>query len=140
MDLIFSGGSYLEKTLVQVLFLLFFKKIYCRLRSSYCRTEKQIIYILWIHLVKQQTTKPFIKHKIHLPVFLLYDFLNMFIKYFFNPFLVNVPTLYPLKTLENIWFSGVFKAYKIGILVTNVLPLTESYWAKSKGNSNNIGY
>ena len=29
-----------------------------------------------------------------------------------NPFLANVPTLYPLKTPENHRISGVFKGYK----------------------------
>ena len=29
-----------------------------------------------------------------------------------NPFLVNVPILYPLKTPENLWFSGVFRGIK----------------------------
>ena len=27
----------------------------------------------------------------------------------FNPFLANVPILYPLKTPENLWFSGGIK-------------------------------
>ena len=39
----------------------------------------------------------------------------------FNPFLVNVPILYPLKTPENLWFSGVFREYKIGTLARNRL-------------------
>ena len=26
-----------------------------------------------------------------------------------NPFLANVPILFPLKTPENLWFSGVFR-------------------------------
>ena len=30
-----------------------------------------------------------------------------------NPFLVNVYILYPLKTPENLWFSGVFRGYKM---------------------------
>ena len=29
-----------------------------------------------------------------------------------NPFLTNVPILYPLKIPENLWFSGVFRGYK----------------------------
>ena len=32
----------------------------------------------------------------------------------FNPFLANAPILYPLKTQENLWFSGVFRGYKTG--------------------------
>ena len=39
----------------------------------------------------------------------------------FNPFLVNVPILYPLKTPENLWFSGVFRGYKMGTLERNGL-------------------
>ena len=30
----------------------------------------------------------------------------------FNPFLANVPILYPLKTPENLWFSGLFGGIK----------------------------
>ena len=33
----------------------------------------------------------------------------------FNPFMANVPILYPLKTPENLWFSGVFRGYNMGI-------------------------
>ena len=29
-----------------------------------------------------------------------------------NPFLAKVPILYPLKTPENLWFSGVFRGIK----------------------------
>ena len=36
----------------------------------------------------------------------------------FNPFLVNVPILYPLKTPENLW---VFRGYKMGTLARNGL-------------------
>ena len=39
----------------------------------------------------------------------------------FNPFLANVPILYPLKTPENLWFSGVFRGYKMGTLARNRL-------------------
>ena len=41
--------------------------------------------------------------------------------YYLNPFLANVPILYPLKTPENLWFSGVFRGYKIGTLAGNGL-------------------
>ena len=34
----------------------------------------------------------------------------------FNPFLANFPILYPLKTPENLCFSGVFRGYKMGTL------------------------
>ena len=43
-----------------------------------------------------------------------------------NPFLANVPILYPLKPPENLWFSGVFRGYKMGTLARNGL-------SKSKG-------
>ena len=36
-----------------------------------------------------------------------------------NPFLPNVPILHPLKTPENLSFSGVFRGYKIGTLARN---------------------
>ena len=52
----------------------------------------------------------------------------LFVKLYFsvmNPFLVNVSILYPLKKLENLWFSGVFKGYKIGTLVRNGLLLSK---------------
>ena len=39
----------------------------------------------------------------------------------FNPFSTNVPLLYPLKTSENLLFSGVFKGYRSGTLVENGL-------------------
>ena len=38
-----------------------------------------------------------------------------------NPFLADVPILYPLKTPENLWFSGVFEGYKMGTLPKNTL-------------------
>ena len=37
----------------------------------------------------------------------------------FNLFLANFPILYPLKTPENLWFSGVFRGFKMGILARN---------------------
>ena len=33
-----------------------------------------------------------------------------------DPFLANVPILNPLKTPENLWFSGVFMGFKMDIL------------------------
>ena len=36
-----------------------------------------------------------------------------------NLFLANVPILYPLKTPENIRFSGVFRRYKMETLARN---------------------
>ena len=38
-----------------------------------------------------------------------------------NPFLANVPILYHLKTPENLWFSGVFREYKMRTLARNGL-------------------
>ena len=42
----------------------------------------------------------------------------------FNTFLAYVPILYTLKTRENLWFSGVFRGYKMGTLVRNGLMLS----------------
>ena len=42
-----------------------------------------------------------------------------------NPFLANVPVLYPQKTLENLWFFGVFRGYKMGTLARNGLSFTK---------------
>ena len=41
----------------------------------------------------------------------------------FNPFLANVPILYHLKTPKNLWFSSVFRRYKMGTFVRNRLKL-----------------
>ena len=38
-----------------------------------------------------------------------------------NPFPADNPILYPLKTPESPWFSGVFKGYKMGALAKNGL-------------------
>ena len=38
-----------------------------------------------------------------------------------NPFPANDPILYPLKTPESLWFSGVFRGYKMGTLAGNGL-------------------
>ena len=38
-----------------------------------------------------------------------------------NPFLANVPILYPLKTPENQRFSDIFTGYKMGTLARNEL-------------------
>ena len=51
---------------------------------------------------------------------------------FFSPFQARVPILYPLKTPENLSFSGVFRGYKMEALVRNELiksikTLTEIY-------------
>ena len=41
--------------------------------------------------------------------------------YLFNPFLVNDPISYLLKTLKNLWLSGVFRKYKMRSLTRNGL-------------------
>ena len=46
----------------------------------------------------------------------LEHFLNLF-----NPFQVNRSFRYPLKILENLWFSEVFREYKKGTLAWNRL-------------------
>ena len=38
-----------------------------------------------------------------------------------NPFSTNVPLLHPLKTLENLRFSGVCRGYRSGTLIENGL-------------------
>ena len=46
--------------------------------------------------------------------------LKHLVKYFINPFVPNVPFLYPLKTSENLWFSNVFRGYQkrsVGVLM-----------------------
>ena len=42
-----------------------------------------------------------------------------------NPILSNVTISYPLKTPENLWFSGVFRGYEIGTLARNELNFTD---------------
>ena len=41
--------------------------------------------------------------------------------FYFNPFLANVPILNPMKTPENLWFSGVFRGCRTGTLAKNGL-------------------
>ena len=43
----------------------------------------------------------------------------------FNPYLANVPILYHLKIPENLWFSGVFRGYKMGSLARNGLKKSQ---------------
>ena len=56
----------------------------------------------------------------------------------FNPFLTNVPLLYPLKTSENLRFSDDFRGYRRGTLVENGLtrsfkdPSANKYMLKFK--------
>ena len=44
----------------------------------------------------------------------------------FNPFLANVLILDPPKTPENLWFSGVFRGYKMKTLAGNGLIKLEN--------------
>ena len=45
----------------------------------------------------------------------------------FNPFLANIPILYPLKTPENQRFFGVFRGCKIGMLANDGLTVFWEY-------------
>ena len=47
--------------------------------------------------------------------------MNLSQKNEFNPNLARAPILYTLKTIENLWFSGVFSGYRIGTLPRNGL-------------------
>ena len=38
-----------------------------------------------------------------------------------NTLLAYVPIAYPLKTPKNVWFSGLFRGYKMGTLTRNGL-------------------
>ena len=57
------------------------------------------------------------------PLFRLDKVLPKLAVCYFDLFLANVPILYPLKTPENQWFSGVFRGYKRATLVRNELTL-----------------
>ena len=55
---------------------------------------------------------------------------------YINPFLAYVPILYPLETPENLWFSGVFKGYKMGTLAKNgLISELKSFHSKSEDSS-----
>ena len=54
----------------------------------------------------------------------LYGFIHM------NPFLTNVPLLYPLKTSENLRFSDDFRGYRGGTLVENGLKTECKFFEK----------
>ena len=41
-----------------------------------------------------------------------------------SQFLANVPILYPLEILENLWFCGIFRGYKMETLARNGLTNT----------------
>ena len=45
----------------------------------------------------------------------------LFVLNMFNPFLIHLPILYLLKTAENLWFSAVFRGYKMGTFARNGL-------------------
>ena len=46
----------------------------------------------------------------------LISLMNMQIVFLFKPLQANASILHPLKTLENLWFSGVFSGCKMGAL------------------------
>ena len=46
----------------------------------------------------------------------LYIWLWIYKNHHFNPIHANLPSLYLLKTLENLWFSEVFRRYRNGTL------------------------
>ena len=52
-----------------------------------------------------------------------------------DPFLANVPILFPLKTLENQMFSRVFRRYKMRILARNWLIAWLQYYHFMPANS-----
>ena len=49
-----------------------------------------------------------------------------------NPSLVNIHISNPLKTTENIWFSGVFRRYKMETLLRNWFKAFENITVKVK--------
>ena len=53
---------------------------------------------------------------------------------FINPLPVNVPTLYPLKTPENLWFCGVSRGYKMGPLARNGLKISSFTFMHIRGS------
>ena len=44
-----------------------------------------------------------------------------------NLYLGNIPVSYPLKTLKNIWFSGVLRGSKMGALAKNRLNKSQNF-------------
>ena len=54
-----------------------------------------------------------------------------------NPFLTNVPLLYPLKTSENSRFSAIFRGYRSGTLVENGLIYELKFNFKKNSVTNN---
>ena len=102
---------------------LFFNKVAADLRSETLLNSGTVVF-LWIlrnfqeHLFYRtppsdyfSLKKPFIRFSEALQVRPSY----------INPFLADVPILYPLKTPEKLWFSGLFREYKRGTLVKNGL-------------------
>ena len=57
---------------------------------------------------------------------------RILIIFFLNPYLAKVPNLYPLKTTENLWFSGVFRGYKMGTSARNGLIKNNCFSAQYK--------
>ena len=46
---------------------------------------------------------------------------NKYNLHYLNSVLANAPISYVLKTPENLWFSGVFRGYRMGTLARNGL-------------------
>ena len=61
--------------------------------------------------------------------------LNHNLNFYVNPFLANVPILYPLKTPENQRFSGAFRGYKMGTMARNGLNFTLTIKSSSCGEN-----
>ena len=72
---------------------------------------------------EQHSTLKEITSEIKTALFITYRFIELHIHagMSINPFLANVPTLYPLKTPENPRFSSVFTDYKMGTLARSML-------------------
>ena len=64
-----------------------------------------------------------------------HNIIKHFLELVTNTFLANVLILYPLKIPDNLWFSGVFRGYKMGTLARNGLNkivktiLKRYYWS-----------
>ena len=49
-------------------------------------------------------------------------------RYKISQFLASVPILHPLKTLGNLWFSGVFRVYNTRTFASNGLLETTTFY------------
>ena len=73
------------------------------------------------HAVTVEELCTSIKKDIAVKMTLMRLTVEIFLICLINRFLANVLILYPLKTPENLWFSGVFRGYKMGALARNRL-------------------